>query len=473
MDRTKLRYSVCKFDNIGNVTRLQRHTPDNRLIDNLQFTYSGNQVIAITDYAGCLDRYDTKEYTDRNTTTNTIEQRYDANGNLITDLDRGIQRIRYNILNLPDTVFFSNGNRIINSYDATGRKWQSQTVTLRESEVMPTDDSTVFDADMQDILFTLYDGSMEYQHPSSRSRRDSLLLCKHIIHNPEGYLEYSYYLGTNTTTSAAATQMPPRRPIVIQTQFYYHRDHLGNNCAVWNATSNSIAQRTWYYTSGTPMPVSTAQGVQPYKYNGKEYIESHGYDTYDYGFRGYYATIGRFTSIDPLTERTPWQSPYTYANNNWIKLIDYAGLFGMDKDAFASNFTVVNKDYKVIYHDDDNGTGVYMWLGDDDFELGENGSIPWGLLDILGWELPYATYFTGMSCLYVTIDIPQGGYGPNTYASAQIMKGNRLASWSDIREWASGLPYSVTLLCALGVESLTSLVVENIRWSCTIYRNRT
>ncbi len=51
---------------------------------------------------------------------------------------------------------------------------------------------------------------------------------------------------------------------------------------------------------------------------------------YDYGFRGYYATIGRFTSIDPLCERTPWQSPYAYANNNWINQIDILGLAGSD-----------------------------------------------------------------------------------------------------------------------------------------------
>ena len=56
--------------------------------------------------------------------------------------------------------------------------------------------------------------------------------------------------------------------------------------------------------------VSTEQDVQPYKYNGKEYVEMHGYDVYEYGARGYYATIGRFTSIDPLCEQTPWQSQY-------------------------------------------------------------------------------------------------------------------------------------------------------------------
>ena len=67
---------------------------------------------------------------------------------------------------------------------------------------------------------------------------------------------------------------------------------------------------------------------QPYKYNGHEYIEDFGLDTYDFGFRGYYAAIGRFTSIDPLAEGTYYQGCYNYANGNPVANIDFMGLFG-------------------------------------------------------------------------------------------------------------------------------------------------
>ena len=144
---------------------------------------------------------------------------------------------------------------------------------------------------------------------------ESLLLQKSIIRHAEGYTQYTY---------TGANDSP--KPM----QYYFHKDHLGNVCAVWNATTDEVVQRTNYYPSGMPMAQSTGQSVQPLKYNAHEYIETHGYDTYDYGFRGYYATIGRFTSIDPLCERTPWQSPYTYANNNWINQIDILGLAGSD-----------------------------------------------------------------------------------------------------------------------------------------------
>ena len=42
----------------------------------------------------------------------------DSNGNMTADLDRDIVAIRYNMLNLPDTVQFRNGSAIVNYYTA-------------------------------------------------------------------------------------------------------------------------------------------------------------------------------------------------------------------------------------------------------------------------------------------------------------------------------------------------------------------
>ncbi len=52
--------------------------------------------------------------------------------------------------------------------------------------------------------------------------------------------------------------------------YYFRRDHLGSNVAVWNVTRDTTVQRTWYYAGGTPMSNSTGQSAQSYKYNGKE-----------------------------------------------------------------------------------------------------------------------------------------------------------------------------------------------------------
>ena len=51
----------------------------------------------------------------------------------------------------------------------------------------------------------------------------------------------------------------------------------------------------------------------------------HGYVSYDYGSRGYYPAIGRFTSVDPLAEKYYSISPYAYCAGNPVRYIDPTG----------------------------------------------------------------------------------------------------------------------------------------------------
>ena len=63
-----------------------------------------------------------------------------------------------------------------------------------------------------------------------------------------------------------------------------------------------------------------------------------GYDTYDYGARGYHAAVGRFSTIDPLAERYYNVSPYAYCANNPISHIDPTG---MDSTYYNSKGNVI------------------------------------------------------------------------------------------------------------------------------------
>jgi len=113
----------------------------------------------------------------------------------------------------------------------------------------------------------------------------------------------------------------------IPNYYYFRRDHLGNNREVWLANTNTTVQRTQYYPSGLPWASNTGDnpGLQERKYNGKEFVEMHGYDTYDYGARGYYAAVGRFMCVDPHAERYYSISPYAYCEGNPINAIDPNG----------------------------------------------------------------------------------------------------------------------------------------------------
>jgi len=67
------------------------------------------------------------------------------------------------------------------------------------------------------------------------------------------------------------------------------------------------------------------QGLQPYKYNGKELDQMNGLNLYDYGARYYESALGRFTTMDPMCEKYYNISPYTYCANNLVRLIDPDG----------------------------------------------------------------------------------------------------------------------------------------------------
>lgn len=350
--------SQKRLSGTGNVYRILFHRQYNGREDDLSYDYGneGNRLLSITDNGQGADQYDVIEYHNSNIQADTTF-RYDANGNLIYDLDRGISVIKYNILNLPDTIQFSNGNQIVNLYDAAGRKYK--TITYFAPETAGTSHYEIehytFDTDTVTYAVTEYAGNIE-----TIINGDSVITKR--IFNSIGYYSDSTY-------------------------YHYIKDHLGNICAVVNSVKDSVIQSTLYYASGVPMAQSIGRDKQPYLYNGKEFVEAHGWNAYDYGFRGYYATIGRFTSIDPLAEQTPWQSPYAYADNNFINAIDWMGLggtTGFSHSGGACQWVAVDDDGNVLGWGDDNGDDhVYEVLDDWDGSYESLG----GCAIIVGWEI--------------------------------------------------------------------------------------
>ena len=294
------------------------------MTDDLYYTYlpNSNQVSSITDSAEPSDLYDVKEYHDNG--VGETDMLYDAKGNLIYDADRGIAAIRYNRLNLPDTIQFANGNQIVNWYDATGYKYKTIYYTVLTTAIVP--DYTVahygFDSDTVHYRIVAYDGNIETTYTLQDTIRR--------VFNAEGYAQQS--TGFAFYNDSLDQSIPHF--------YYYYKDHLGNICAVKDMTADTVVQHTFFYPSGVPMALSDGQSVQPYKYNGKEYIEMYGLDEYDISARHYYATIVRTTTLDPLAEQYYHLSPYSWCGNNNIANIDETGsyFFDWDEKVYRSSY---------------------------------------------------------------------------------------------------------------------------------------
>lgn len=326
------RYHVeYEYDKHGNMVNLYRNGGKGGMIDEMNWSYEGNRVVEITDMVGEQGRYDMKEYRDYN--HNGLDYFYDSNGNMTADLDRDIVAIRYNLLNQPDTVQFRNGSAIVNYYTADGKRTGSKYLTPLTTVVIPagqTFGSTSGTAAMSSHV-TARRGSLEYAGADFES--DTLIR----IHNGDGYLDCSEqdfryfvrdYQGNIRTVYGSALKnlkfieidKPPRHLATVPFDWFDRGD-----MQYIELQKTVTYQRMQYYPFGLPYEAHYQPEEQPYKYGGKEFIELHGYDSYDFDARMYYPALCRFMTMDLLCEKYYSISPYAYCNNNPVNYVDPDG----------------------------------------------------------------------------------------------------------------------------------------------------
>ena len=130
---------VTAYDKTGNILGIRRMgqtgAQEYGPVDNLALTYNGNRLKKVTDNAAGSaygNGFEFKDGADRET-----EYTYDENGNLTQDLNRNIEDIQYNFLNLPQRIEFGDGSTTEYLYDAEGRKLR--TVHRADGKTTTTD----------------------------------------------------------------------------------------------------------------------------------------------------------------------------------------------------------------------------------------------------------------------------------------------------------------------------------------------
>ena len=260
------------YDKNGNILSLQRRgqtgTSVYAQLDNLTYTYNGNQVTKIEDAVSATALSGNTAFTNGSSTAN--EYTYDANGNITKDSNKGIGNIKYNLLNLPEEVAFNNGDSIKFFYSAEGEKLKVEYIIGGTT------------------TNTCYCANVVYENNNQ----------KYLL-NDEGYYD-----------------------LASGCYHYYLKDHLGNNRVVINQ-SGAVQQTNHYYPYGGTFASSTTG--QPYKYNGKEFDTHAGLNWYDYGARQYDPAIARWTTQDKFSEKYRNLSPYQQTACNPLKYIDING----------------------------------------------------------------------------------------------------------------------------------------------------
>ncbi len=265
------------YDKQGNILTINRNgrtgTSTFGAIDQMIFTYNGNQLKNIAETAGVPSLSQSADFR-KNASLQATEYFYDRNGNMTTDLNKGMSEISYNSLSLPTKVVISNAQGSATNtylYSASGTKLN---VNMNWGSGNRTTD---------------YVGNMIYENGS----------LKRILVDG-GYLENNAY-------------------------HYYLTDHLGNNRVVAKA-DGTVVQTNHYYPFGMAFTDGNTTSNQPYKYNGKEFDGERGVNWYDYSARYMDPATIRFTTMDPLAEKYYSISPYVYCGNNPLRFVDPTGL---------------------------------------------------------------------------------------------------------------------------------------------------
>jgi RHS repeat-associated protein len=252
---------------------------------------------------------------------------YDANGNMTTDLNRGIESITYDWNNMPREITFTSGAITRYIYDAAGRK-------LRAEYITPLTASANYALGPTPPIvppLILYDLSTVDYHGDCVLRNDSL----ERVLTPNGY-------------------------IASDTLHYYIKDYQGNVRSVVRH-DGAVAESNEYYPYGGIFAATTS--VQPHKYGAKELDRTHGLDLYDSEARWYDLLLGRTTTMDPLAEKYYSLSPYLWCAGNPVKNIDLKGdsvaVLLYDQSVIGhSALLIQNAEGKWAYYSY-NGTSIY------------------------------------------------------------------------------------------------------------------
>ena len=298
-----------RYNDRGNIKGLYRLGSEEvngrwyqRTIDRLEYVYKNNNSNQLSHVKEIGDARTDLGYRGSYSTFD-----YNKNGSLTIDPGRNI-RVIYNHLDLPEEIIWTNGQKLIMTYDAGG-------TLLARKQV---------DSDGNVLETRAYVGGIEYVDRALNS-----------IYHREGLVKFT---GNNEEWQ------------------YILTDHLGNTRLVYADNvadgiidvTTEIIQESHYYPLGMRMegPWMGATPATAYQYNGIEHVDAFDLNVNMALYRTLDPTLGRWWQVDPKAEALYSLNPYNSMANSPMVYSDPAGDFitwGLSGGGFSIgvNFTPI------------------------------------------------------------------------------------------------------------------------------------
>ncbi|WP_061084911.1 DUF6443 domain-containing protein [Chryseobacterium indologenes] len=339
------------YDLNGNITGLYRtgvtdnsNTPT--VIDNLTYTYTGNQAIQIKDNSNNKTGYEG---------ISGFPIEYDLNGNMKSMMDKEITAINYNYLSLPNMVqigFDPITTSIKTNYRADGLKLRKENTrtSIGFGGTTWTKEITDYLDGFQYLNKTSSGGNEEMFSSVPQETRYALeqqafsLNDKVVAPDPGtgngGIIKNPHHPELQFFPTAEGFYDYQKKMYI-----YQYKDHLGNVRISYGRSNYTglleITDVNDYYPFGMNHLKSGnaffgAGTYKNYKYQGQELQET---GFYSFKWRNYMPDVGRFFNIDPLSEKYAYQSHYNFAENRVIDGRELEGLEWVKSTTLNDNGT--------------------------------------------------------------------------------------------------------------------------------------
>ncbi|MDH5381450.1 MAG: phosphodiester glycosidase family protein, partial [Cyclobacteriaceae bacterium] len=250
----KFDVSNLNYDLNGNILNLTRNNELGTPMDAMSYTYKdggSNQLAGVKD-----DGDDLMGFIDVDI-TGVDDYQYDANGNLTSDLNKGILSIEYNHLNLPVKVTKDVNNYIEYIYDAAGIKL-AQMVHQESTDAVPVPLPVKTTYYMGEFIYEQLDASpLDLQlinHEEGRVVKDELGAWEYQYHLKDhlGNVRVTFTTKGPETLDYMAT-MEPEKAVKEEAEFVNADQRISGQSGTSNTTIGGNYSN--YADSGKPVGV--------------------------------------------------------------------------------------------------------------------------------------------------------------------------------------------------------------------------